>query len=713
MNYHAGFFVRVLYCVALFGFAVAPGLLGFSWTALALGGPFFGVIGTLVVMCLLIFRVVQIFRNPQSLDIYAPNAALRFFRSAALFLMMVNVLALCAALFSASITNWIFSGKTGDNGIAYFAESVFLLLGLSLTSLGLVLFEVVRLVGNKYKPKADIAPQVAEQRVRGAFGVKYQVPLIVLVVLLMSWHFIPHSALAISPLSKIFTGSAPPGFNEVCAQTGITVINAPEQEVRSMFLSHGSGVNDGRFNYPIHEKNRSGPNYWGSNFIPELEVSSPFADVIVTYDADDRREASRPFAYRKLVRYTVTATDRRNRQVLGKMSYAIDIATGYACGANTPEGIDVNAFLRRVSALPETAVEPTAPVAKSMAEQENNQVLAPAKLIGLDQWPDELQSGSMFARCEAMLPMIGGSLRRFSETKHGLRFLNSAQSDHLICLDTAIFQLRNIGEMNHKPIQVNKYTLDGQHLYSLEVTTPDAGESKSFVVEKSLGVQDGFLQFEKWEAGQHGSSWELTKISKYRVAEPPELDPLNSMVSKEVPEWATFFHEENVEVEHEFLSDANSLVSINDIQKLAKDTVRRVQCDQMAPDIRDQFGTRRFAADVTGLAGMQKLGIADLCDEQGIWSLGQRVDQRGEVLLIQKYTPTGAPQFKVKFRAKAQDDNDVWVYLIEPSLRSQGGYLYFELWLCRPAKPTDGHGFVGDKYLALHHIAARVKQPEL
>ena len=713
MRYPAGLFVRVLYSLSLLGLVIAIGLTGSSWAGMVLGGSILNGIRPLLLLCFVLFRVVQVFRNPEAMTIHAPNPALRFFRGAALLLMFANLLLVGAVTFMGPLTKWLFNGQTGDAGIAYFAVTLVLILGLFLTSSGVILYEVVRLAGDAHKRDDADEEQAAVQTGKGKFGMKSKTVLIVLALMWASSYFVPYHVRAALPFSNLMGSSAPPRFEEVCSQTGTFVLSAPQQEVRSVYLAHGPSTSDNRFQYPIHDGNRIGPTYWGSSFFPELAVDSPYADVVVSYDADDKEAAGGPFVHRKLVRYTATATDRRNNTVLGKMSYAIDISRGYGCGANTPEGIDVNAFLRKVTAMSGAQAE-AAPVPKVTAELVDSEIFSPPKSMDAGQWSDEVQPQAMAARCDAALPHIGDAMRRFADTSHGLRVMHRELTDHLVCLDSAIFRVQNIGERNHTPIQVDKYATDGRHLYSLQVFTPDASGPDGFVVEKNFGAEDGYLHFEKWKAESAAGVWQLGKISRFRVAEPKELELADANLSKEVPEWATFFHEENLELEQDFPTDANSLVPIRDLEERVKDASREAQCDRIAPKDPRQFGIRRFTADASGRAGMEKLGIADICDDSGVWSIGRRPDRGGMAFVVQKYSPAGVIQYKLKFLTDTPNGDDTSsVYLAAPSLHSQDGYLQVELWFYRPARQQDGQGFMGDKYLVLRHIAGRVKEPPL
>lgn len=76
------------------------------------------------------------------------------------------------------------------------------------------------------------------------------------------------------------------------------------------------------------------------------------ADVIVFADLSDPAELDKPVMNQGVVRYALTATDRRDGKLLGTMDYVVDMVNRRACGANTPGGIAMDTFMLQAAAIP-------------------------------------------------------------------------------------------------------------------------------------------------------------------------------------------------------------------------------------------------------------------------------------------------------------------------------------------------------------------------
>jgi hypothetical protein len=85
---------------------------------------------------------------------------------------------------------------------------------------------------------------------------------------------------------------------------------------------------------------------------PNTPIDSLSADILVVADISDPAELDNPVAAQGLVRYALTATDRRDGKLLGTMVYVIDMAHERACGANSKNRIDVEGFMLQAAAIP-------------------------------------------------------------------------------------------------------------------------------------------------------------------------------------------------------------------------------------------------------------------------------------------------------------------------------------------------------------------------
>jgi len=154
MNQRAGKLLKCLYCLTVVAMIIPAGLLGASgWVGLAMGGGFIGAqqyVG-LVIAGWFIYRVYQVVRFPDALDVYVSGMVVKLFRVSGIVLMMLGLVFSTLIAFVKPLTLAIF-GRAGDAGIAYFVVGVFLYLLTSAGWLGLILFEIGRICGKQNRP---------------------------------------------------------------------------------------------------------------------------------------------------------------------------------------------------------------------------------------------------------------------------------------------------------------------------------------------------------------------------------------------------------------------------------------------------------------------------------------------------------------------------------------------------------------------------------
>lgn len=85
---------------------------------------------------------------------------------------------------------------------------------------------------------------------------------------------------------------------------------------------------------------------------PSTPIDSLSADILVMAEISDPAELDKPVAAQGLIRYALTATDRRDGKLLGTMVYVIDMVRNRACGANSKDRIDVEGFMLQAAAIP-------------------------------------------------------------------------------------------------------------------------------------------------------------------------------------------------------------------------------------------------------------------------------------------------------------------------------------------------------------------------
>jgi hypothetical protein len=120
-------------------------------------------------------------------------------------------------------------------------------------------------------------------------------------------------------------------------------------------------------------------------------------------------------------------------------------------------------------------------------------------------------------------------------------------------------------------------------------------------------------------------------------------------------------------------------ISGDEWQNLAWDARRTDLCQKMAPQVSRGSLQRRFASDSTGTKRMVNRQGFMLCDSEGIWT-GTYAGEFGKGKVeLEKYTPDGELLYMVKFDEPSEID---WYHggILNPTLRSQDGYLVFEWW---------------------------------
>lgn len=139
--------LRLIYCLAVLSAVLPFGMSG--WVALTVGrSPLQSVpyIGWIVVLLLGAWRIYAVARFRGTLDSFVYGGVLKFLRGAGILCMTVGAGALILRLASKPLVMALVHQRS-DDGIEFFVVGLFLALIGGVGSLGLVFFELSRLVG--------------------------------------------------------------------------------------------------------------------------------------------------------------------------------------------------------------------------------------------------------------------------------------------------------------------------------------------------------------------------------------------------------------------------------------------------------------------------------------------------------------------------------------------------------------------------------------
>lgn len=145
--------LRLTYCLALIAPIVPAAVFGGSaWVATytsADAWPPYGIVAVLLVLARLVFVMVR----RRALQAYA---AVSFLKSLSIAAMIVGLILAVAAFFNKPITLWLF-GPSNDSGIGFRVIMAVLTQGAYLATLGVVVFELNRAIGEVAAAFARVA----------------------------------------------------------------------------------------------------------------------------------------------------------------------------------------------------------------------------------------------------------------------------------------------------------------------------------------------------------------------------------------------------------------------------------------------------------------------------------------------------------------------------------------------------------------------------
>lgn len=143
--YLAGLVATAVPSILLLGWQVVAAFYTASSVGLALM-LLFGWSGLLLPPAVATWRFVSVWRNPERLASEPGHPAAAALRALGLVLVGLGVLAAIALVFTGPITRSLLDDQVGDGGVAYFVLGFGFHLAAALAPLGLIVFEVGRLV---------------------------------------------------------------------------------------------------------------------------------------------------------------------------------------------------------------------------------------------------------------------------------------------------------------------------------------------------------------------------------------------------------------------------------------------------------------------------------------------------------------------------------------------------------------------------------------
>jgi hypothetical protein len=223
-----------------------------------------------------------------------------------------------------------------------------------------------------------------------------------------------------------------------------------------------------------------------------------------------------------LIRYALTATDRRDGRKLGSMVFAVDMANGRACGSNAKDGIDVVEFFKQITRV-------SAPTNVNL-EIVNTEDYKPEKLVKMDDAFYDARQANFKNReksCEGILkPAYPRSLfMNFAKDTTGRMIASTAMT---ICHTDAVFIGDYLPDANDfKHVVIYKYSSSGDLIYKIKFERPiEPIYYRGSFDDTTLKSEGGYLSFD-WESsydaapmGSVNRELHINRRMKVRIKEP-------------------------------------------------------------------------------------------------------------------------------------------------------------------------------------------------
>ena len=149
--------IRLLYSLTLISVIFSASLFGVSGAVAMVYGIGMSSGRTIILLLIVVaslYRIVRVVRFPPSLDVNITGIGVRMLRGTGVFLMCVGLTAVLLMIFRRPFTLLIMPNP-GDNGIGFFVVGIFLYAFSAAGWLGVIAFELARLLGNRHGKTTD------------------------------------------------------------------------------------------------------------------------------------------------------------------------------------------------------------------------------------------------------------------------------------------------------------------------------------------------------------------------------------------------------------------------------------------------------------------------------------------------------------------------------------------------------------------------------
>jgi len=339
--------LKLVYCLTLVGI-VPVGLTASSgWIGLLFGVSLFrpGFLFPVVLLLLITYRIISVFRNPIALDVHVTGVFSRVIRAIAVVLMWAGLLSITGLFFVKPITLAIFH-NAGDADIGYFVVGVFLIMLAALGIIGIVVFEIIRVRGVRFRegPSCSASPAKGEKPVKSRlkFSQSFSA-LAVLIAMGFTLHAIAGNilwdAISRNDMGKakilITIGADVNQKNSIGNPILHHAVSSGNPELVEVLISKGADVNaKGQFDrVALHYANKKGmakillahgatvdaptnygetPLHWAAEGVNGLDKQVDlieFVDVLISHGADVNRKTGEGRSYATPLNYAVASNN--------------------------------------------------------------------------------------------------------------------------------------------------------------------------------------------------------------------------------------------------------------------------------------------------------------------------------------------------------------------------------------------------------------------
>ncbi|MFZ6642893.1 hypothetical protein ACO0LL_24455 [Undibacterium sp. TC4M20W] len=152
--------LKIAYAIALLAAVLPMGLASSGWVALAMGGgvgiPY---VGPIVMLLLGAYRVITVIANPQALISFPVKGVARVLRMTGVFALYIGAAVGMLNLLSRPLMALFLTQKT-ESGVEFFVAGMILVALGGIGVLGLLCFELSRLLGFEEHARSQVPRQI-------------------------------------------------------------------------------------------------------------------------------------------------------------------------------------------------------------------------------------------------------------------------------------------------------------------------------------------------------------------------------------------------------------------------------------------------------------------------------------------------------------------------------------------------------------------------